>query len=426
MAIPTLRGGGAAGTALFNQLLQQQGGAGARPNAFMTRRGFDPRTAGSATSLMRQRPPMPQIGLRGIRDITAPTGGGGMTRLQSDLAAKMGLGAQTPKTPKAPPSLMQRFMPEVGTPAFAGLSEAAATGLQLSGWQDKPITTGQGLGAMFGAGMKAYQEQKRADLADRIAMAKLSQKSDFEEKLALAGIDTSTPEGQAQAREILMKSGSTTVDLGKGDTEREKQRAKMDYGKLGKLGEKVQGMRELEPRINIIQDLALGGIDTGALTSATMGARNLLASAGFLTEEQARDLSDQQVFQAQVSFLVPRMRVAGTGASSDKDMAFFQEAVPSLRNNPRANLIIAGMYKQVMANNAAEYDLMYNYLEENDSLRGFNEFRSENLPPTYLKVATDDELDSLVADGRLKLGDVFYDKSAGSFDILTQDLLPSN
>lgn len=426
MAIPTLRGGGAAGTALFNQLLQQQAGAGARPNAFMTRRGFDPRTAGSATSLMRQRPPMPQIGLRGIRDITAPTGGGGMTRLQKDLAAKMGLGGKTTTPPKAPQSLMDRLTPAVGTPAFAGLSEAAATGLQLSGYQDKPITTGQGLGAMFGAGMKAYNEAKRADMADRIAMAKLSQKSDFETKLALAGIDTSTAEGQAQARKILMKSGSTTIDLGKGDTEREKQRAKMDYGKLGKLGEKVQGMRELEPRINIIQDLALGGIDTGALTSATMGARNLLASAGFLTEEQAKDLSDQQVFQAQVSFLVPRMRVAGTGASSDKDMAFFQEAVPSLRNNPRANLIIAGMYKQVMANNAAEYDLMYNFLEENDSLRGFNEFRSENLPPTYLKVSTDDELDSLVADGSLKLGDVFYDKDAGSFDILTPDLLPSN
>jgi len=177
MAIPTLRGGGAAGTALFNQLLQQQAGAGARPNAFMTRRGFDPRTAGSATNLMRQRPPMPQIGLRGIRDITAPTGGGGMTRLQKDLAAKMGLGGKTTTPPKAPQSQMDRLTPAVGTPAFAGLSEAAATGLQLSGYQDKPITTGQGLGAMFGAGMKAYNEAKRADMADRIAMAELGIKA---------------------------------------------------------------------------------------------------------------------------------------------------------------------------------------------------------------------------------------------------------
>lgn len=192
MAIPTRFGmgqGGAAGTALFNQILQQQGGAGARPNAFMTRRALDPRTAGSATSLMRQRPPMPQIGLRGIRDITAPTGGGGMTRLQKDLAAKMGLGAQTP--PKAPQSLMDRLTPAVGTPAFAGLSEAAATGLQLSGYQDKPITTGQGLGAMFGAGMKAYTAEKKAQAAAELA------KQQRETDLAMKMMEIRATRGQA-------------------------------------------------------------------------------------------------------------------------------------------------------------------------------------------------------------------------------------
>lgn len=416
MTIPTRFNLGQTPAGRFLELVDPIRGVGARPSARTTVTTPQTRMRGDIPMRLPQQRQRPRMPLE-----AAILSGTGATPSAGFVSP-----APTPEAPAARPSLMDRLTPAVGTPAFAGLSEAAATGLQLSGYQDKPITTGQGLGAMFGAGMKAYNEAKRADLADRIAMAKLSKKSDFEAKLALAGIDPSTPEGQAEARKILMKTGSTNIDLGKGDTEREKQRAKMDYGKLGKLGEKVQGMRELEPRINIIQDLALGGIDTGALTSATMGARNLLASAGFLTEEQARDLSDQQVFQAQVSFLVPRMRVAGTGASSDKDMAFFQEAVPSLRNNPRANLIIAGMYKQVMANNAAEYDLMYNYLEENDSLRGFNEFLNENLQPTYLKISTDEEIDSLIADGSLKLGDVFYDKKANSFDILTQELLPSN
>lgn len=417
MAIRTRFNLGQTPAGRFLEMIDPTIGVGARPSARTMTTTPQTRMRGDIPMRLPQQRQQPRMPLQ-----AAILSGTGARPSAGFVSAPL----QTQTTPpKAPQSLMDRLTPAVDTPAFAGLSEAAATGLQLSGYQDKPITTGQGLGAMFGAGMKAYQEQKRADLADRIAMAELTKKSDFEAKLAIAGIDTSTPEGQAQAREILMKSGSTNI-ISKADTEREKQRAKMDYGKLGKLGEKVQGMRELEPRINIIQDLALGGIDTGALTSATMGARNLLASAGFLTEEQARDLSDQQVFQAQVSFLVPRMRVAGTGASSDKDMAFFQEAVPSLRNNPRANLIIAGMYKQVMANNAAEYDLMYNFLEENDSLQGFNEFRSENLPPTYLKVSTDDEFDSLFADGSLKLGDVFYDAKAGSFDIFTQDLLPSN
>jgi len=54
-------------------------------------------------------------------------------------------------------------------PAFAGLSKAAAEGLHPTGWQDKPITTGQGLGAMFGAGMEAYTAEKKAQAAAELA-----------------------------------------------------------------------------------------------------------------------------------------------------------------------------------------------------------------------------------------------------------------
>lgn len=157
--IPTFRGGGAAGTReLFRRLDEGNIPAGARPSAYITG-GLSTARRGTPIPLMRMRPPMPEIGLRGIRDISALPAGGGMTSLQRDLAAKMGLGAQKPK---APPSLMDRLTPAVGTPAFAGLSEAAATGLQLSGYQDRPITTGQGLGAMFSAGMKAFREAQAA------------------------------------------------------------------------------------------------------------------------------------------------------------------------------------------------------------------------------------------------------------------------
>ncbi len=232
MAIPTLRGGGAAGTALFNQLLQQQAGAGALPNAFMTRRTIDPltgqpiasRTAGSATSLMRLRPPMPQIGLRGIRDITAPTGGGGMTRLQSDLAAKMGLSGKTTTPPKAPQSLMDRLTPAVGTPAFAGLSEAAATGLQLSGYQDKPITTGQGLGAMFGAGMKAFREAQAGQLETELTKAKI------ESEKAKSGQIFSGTSFTAQSYNNLIEIGNKIKDGTA--SEPEKQAYSLIYQKL--------------------------------------------------------------------------------------------------------------------------------------------------------------------------------------------------
>lgn len=421
MAIPTLRGGGAAGTQLFNQLLQQQGGAGARPNAFMTRRTIDPltgqpiasRTAGSATSLMRLRPPMPQIGLRGIRDITAPTGGGGMTRLQSDLAAKMGLGAQTPKTPKAPPSLMQRFMPEVGTPAFAGLSEAAATGLQLSGWQDKPITTGQGLGAMFGAGMKAYQEQKRADLADRIAMAKLSQKSDFEEKLALAGIDTSTPEGQAQAREILMKSGSTNVSLGGG------KRQEIFLKDALQDRQEIRKNTAVEPKVEVRLDQAIalleGGLSTGALEKGLLPFKKIAAGMGFLGDENLQELSEQEALNAFANQLVPMQRVAGSGSTSDADMDLYKSTIFSLDKTPYANLIIAKTMKQINRHNKKRLALLDKFIEERETTLGFGDYADSQLPRIFERVDSEDDLQKLYEGGKVNEGDVYYHNGLGKF-----------
>jgi len=123
--------------------------------------------------------------------------GGGMTSLQRDLAAKMGLGAQKPETPKAPPSLMDRLTPAVGTPAFAGLSKAAATGLQLSGYQDKPITTGAGLGAMFGAGMEAYTAEKKEQAAAELA------KQQRETDIALKMMEIRATQGKQATKEGL-------------------------------------------------------------------------------------------------------------------------------------------------------------------------------------------------------------------------------
>lgn len=416
--IPTLRGGGAAGTALFNQLLQQQAGAGARPNAFMMRRGFDPRTAGSATSLMRQRPPMPQIGLRGIRDITAPTGGGGMTRLQSDLAAKMGLGGKTPP-PKAPQSLMDRLTPAVGTPAFAGLSEAAATGLQLSGYQDKPITTGQGLGAMFSAGMKAYQEQKRADLADRIAMAKLSQKSDFEQKLALAGIDPTTPEGKKKVQEMLMKP--STVFMGGDEQKKEAYKAALATRK--DMMKQVNTDRELGVRLQQAIDLLSSGTETGRLQSAMLPLKQLAREANILGDEELQNLSNLEVINSIASFLTPRMRVVGAGASSDRDMDFFASATVKMSNSPEANLVIATMQKQVMDYNRERLDLFDDYVKERGDDFGFGKFADEKLGQVYKRATTDDELTELVDSGAIKEGDVFYNGITGEFDILTKEMM---
>jgi len=58
-------------------------------------------------------------------------------------------------------------LPSLSSPAGQGLMAAATTGLQLSGWQDRPMTLGAGLGAMGQAGMEAYTaaQEKEAKTA---------------------------------------------------------------------------------------------------------------------------------------------------------------------------------------------------------------------------------------------------------------------
>ena len=61
-----------------------------------------------------------------------------------------GMPPSAPPTGVRTPSIMDKLSAE-------GLRAAAATGLQLSGWQDRPISTGVGLGAMLESYTKAEQ-----------------------------------------------------------------------------------------------------------------------------------------------------------------------------------------------------------------------------------------------------------------------------
>lgn len=117
-----------------------------------------------------------------VRQALMPAGSGAFDRLEQGTyddaimrrARGMGslpAGGGLPTPPPMPksPSLMDRLTPAMGTPAAAGLGAAAATGLQLSGYRPVPITTGEGLGAMMQAGMKAYTAERKAQQAAELA-----------------------------------------------------------------------------------------------------------------------------------------------------------------------------------------------------------------------------------------------------------------
>lgn len=403
------RQGSAAGTQAFLEAIQPQP-MGPRVGA------LPPQLAGPP---MRQAtPPFPlRAGMAGAAMRPRPTASA-MTPLQRDIAMKMGLGAGAQR-PQAPRTGLMGRLPAVGTPAFAGLGQAAATGLQLSGYRDRPITTGEGLGAMFGAGMKAYSEAKRANLADQIALAKLGEKSDFEKRLELAGIDPKSSEGQKMIREMLTKAD--TVFMG-GDKQKEEAYKSALATRKNMLAQ-VEKDRELGVRLDQAIDLLQGGAPTGRLQSAMLPLKQLAREFNVLSDDQIADLTNQEIIDNVASYLVPRMRVVGSGASSDRDMDFFARATIRMANTPQANLVIAKMQKQLMDFNKKRLNLFEQYVKKQGDDFGFAEFADQEMGNFYERAMTDQQFNQLIDDGLLKEGDVFYNGKTNEFDILTEDMM---
>ncbi len=331
-----------------------------------------------------------------------------------------------PAPPKKPMSFMDRISPELGTPASAGLGAAAARGLQLSGYSEVPVTTAQGLGAMMQSGMEAFQAakaaetaEKRAALQDRIAMAKLGKKSDFEEKLALAGIDASTPEGQSFIREMLTKS-DTEINLGdKKESEFNKESVKYAFKFIGEADKNINQVRDFEPRLEQIMKLLSAKnedgspkIDTGRLNNITFPFRQIMADAGLLSDEDAANLSSEELVRQSIAFIIPRMRVAGSGSTSDREMVMFANAAPNFNNTTEGNRKIAAGMAMIIKHQKERRNLMDDYMSDKSlgdgTLNGFNRWADEKQGDIFPTYDTPELMTEAVESGKVKVGDLIF------------------
>lgn len=358
-----------------------------------------------------QRPIMPLEQAAMAQSMARPRTSTPMTKLQQDLAMKMGLTGAAQQQPQQPSGIMGQ-LPGVGTPGFSGLSAAAARGLQLSGYQDRPITTGQVLGEMMGAGMKAYQEQKRSDLADRIALAKLAQPGEFEKKLALAGIDPNTAEGQELIQKMLTKPG-TAITMGGGKEAELLFKSALEDRKTFRQESKVDP--KIEARLDQFIALLEKGVRTGKFEALTLPFKKLGVGMGLIGEAEAETISEQEVLQSIGDQMAPLMRVAGSGSSSDKDVELFQSATASMDKTPYANLIIAKTIKQTNRNNKKRLALLDQYIKENKTTLGFDEYAYEAVGPIFHRAGSNEELQGLLDAGKVQTGDVYYDEEFNKF-----------
>jgi hypothetical protein len=183
------------------------------------------------------------------------------------------------------------------------------------------------------------------------------------------------------------------------------------------LGKQVQSESDLITRLNIADQLLEAGTETGPITNITMPIRNLGKQLGFLNDEQIRDLNNQQVLTAAFNYIIPRMRVAGSGATSDFEARLFSSATANMSNTPEANKALVKSMQALVQRRADILKAMERFAKENNSLIGFAEFADENVPPALKAYMTDGEFDQAVEDGELKNGDLYFNGLLGTFEI---------
>lgn len=119
--------------------------------------------------------------------------------------------------------------------------------------------------------------------------------------------------------------------------------------------------------------------ETGFTENLTTGVRNALVSLGIINDPA---LPAQQVFTALQNQQALRLRnpesgFGLTGNTSDRDISFLRGAVANLSNTPQANQAVLTILLAKQRRAAALAALRSDYIFENATLAGFNEYRNQ-------------------------------------------------
>lgn len=314
-------------------------------------------------------------------------------------------------------------LPSPMSPAGQGLTAAATTGLQLSGWQDRPITLGSALGAMGQAGMEAYtaaqEAQRKSKLDEAMLRLKIAEASKPDKVTPTAahrnaismGLVEGTPEYNAYVRSATIPpQPESLVDV--------------EMAKIGAktLGENQQKLSEAEFQYQLFQqmDQILDNPEfvTGVGVEQVLPFNRILAQAGMLTPEEQERFDLTQTFKALQDRITPMLRPVGSGSTSDFEVRMFQAAAPNLAKGKNTNRLLVKGAMQIHEYNRRKLAFEEQYLIENNTLAGAGVAWAKKNDKAINTFKSSDELRDGIENGLISVGDV-YMSDFGSFHILS-------
>jgi hypothetical protein len=167
-------------------------------------------------------------------------------------------------------------------------------------------------------------------------------------------------------------------------------------------------------------------IDTGPITEMILPLQRIMGELGFLSESEMNEVNTLTTLDAKMKFIVPRMREDGSGSTSNFEMGVFKSAAPGLAKTREANILLAAMARQAAKHKVQVQDVRRR-LSLGDGTGPMRvpsdaevgkaveaEYGSIFKTPFGRQIDKKDfseveaELDAMIADGRVNIGDVVY------------------
>ena len=165
----------------------------------------------------------------------------------------------------------------------------------------------------------------------------------------------------------------------------------MDLETISGTRDSVKAGEDFLPRLEVIvQGLESGNVETGRWQEATLPIRQWAQSAGWTDDPS---LGQQEAVLAAISYMIPRMRVVGSGQTSDVEIRLFSQATAQYSNTPQGNILIARTMMQLQGRNKELLAAQRTWLRDNRTLEGFD--ADAEIGPMFPKVAGQEEADKL-------------------------------
>ena len=352
-----------------------------------------------------------------------------------------------------PPNLQNNLLNYLVSPQGKGMAQGL---LEASGYSRTPVSFGQALAMGMRRSNEAqaradaqklkqdqFQFQKdQAKINERLVESQIYKNLNPVQALsstakqmkeAFPNLVPGTPEYQDKFMELLKSTASTMTITNEAQGKGAETMAELDARDVSDTRKLVNDNFELVSRLGIMESLVDDpDFETGPLTASSLPIRKFLAEQGFLTKDAKEKVSKQQLFEAYANYLVPRMRVVGSGATSDFEAELFASATAGLGKDELSNRILVKSFKLMQDHMkfAAQEKENYFYRKLEDgstayNLQGFNQHMEEKIKnkPIFKKYANDNEFAKAVNDGTLKKNDLFFDLEDGQFRIVDDAMI---